>query len=69
MERRAGLRVGNDAAGIELHGASGEGGNFGFTVEAHDYGAARAVHLAQRFGEPGNAERIEAGGGFIEEQD
>jgi len=51
-----------------LHGACGESGDFGFAVETHDHGAAGAVHFAKSFGEPGDAERIETGGGLIEEK-
>ena len=68
MERGAGVGVGDDGAGIELNGARGERGNFGFAVEAHDHGAAGTMDIAERFGEPGNAEGIEAGGGLVEEE-
>ena len=69
VERSAGVGVGDDGAGIELDSARGEGGNLGFAVQAHDDSAACAVHFAEGLGEPGNAQRVEASGGLIEEQD
>lgn len=69
MERSAGFRVGNDGASVELDGAGGESGDFGFAVEAHDDRAPCAMNVAKRFSEPGDTEGIETGSGFIEKQD
>ncbi len=68
MERRAGFGVGDDGAGIEADGASGERGDFGFAVEAHDDGATGIVEIAEGVGEPGDAERVQAGGGLVEKE-
>jgi len=68
MEGRTGFGIGNDGAGVELNRAGGERGDFGFTVEAHDHGAARAIDFAECFGEPGNAERVEARGRLVEQE-
>ena len=68
MEGCAGVGVRDDGAGVELNGTRGKRGNFGFAVKAHDDGAAGAIDFAECFGEPGNAEGIEAGGGFVEQQ-
>lgn len=63
------MRVGDNRAGVELHRATGQRGNLGFTVETHDYGAAGTVDFTKSFRQPGNAKRIEASGGLVEEQD
>jgi len=69
VERCAGVGVGDDGASVELNGARGERGDFGFAVKAHDDSASGAVNVAERFGEPGNAERVETGSGLVEEKD
>ena len=65
MEGCAGVGVPDDGAGVKLYGTGGKRGNFGLAVKAHYDGAAGAVDFAECFGEPGNAEGIEAGSRFV----
>jgi len=69
MERGAGLGIRDNGAGVELNGTGGESGDFGFAVKAHDHGAAGTIDFAESFGEPGDAQRVEASGGLVEEKD
>jgi hypothetical protein len=68
MERSARIRVGDHGASVKLDSARGKSGDFRFTVETHDDGTAGAVDITKRFGEPGDAERVKAGGGLVEEE-
>lgn len=68
MERGTGFGVGNDSARVELNGACGECGDFGFAVETHDHSATGAIDFVKSFCQPGNSAGVESGGGFVEKQ-
>ena len=59
---------GDDPAGVDDHQVVGGGLHLGQQVAGQQHGAALVGEVAQQAAEPGDALRVEAGGGLIEDQ-